>query len=302
MKKRLADTNEVRVIEVGPRDGFQNLKDFIPTEKKIKEIELLIASGIKEIEVTSFVHPKAIPQMADAAEVASYIAGKYSDIRLMALVPNKKGAENAIKCGIQNVAYVISASEAHNKANVNRAVEESLADVSQLMREFPELKVRVDVATAFGCPYEGIIPEDKVFRIVDQVLNGGAAEIVLCDTIGVANPLQVRKLCESFAKRYPDEDFALHLHDTRGLGLANAYAALDFGVRALETSVGGLGGCPFAPGAAGNTATEDLLNMLNSMGMNTGVDYEKYMEAVDFAAQNIKKNLTSRMYHASCRI
>lgn len=302
MKKRLADTNDVRVIEVGPRDGFQNLKDFIPTETKIKEIELLIASGIKEIEVTSFVHPKAIPQMADAAEVASYIAGEYSDVRLMALVPNKKGAENAIKCGIQNVAYVISASEAHNKANVNRAVEESLADISQLMREFPELKVRVDVATAFGCPYEGIMPEDKVFRIVDQVLNDGADEIVLCDTIGVANPLQVRKMCESFKTRYPDEDFALHLHDTRGLGLANAYAALEFGVRALETSVGGLGGCPFAPGAAGNTATEDLLNMLDSMGMNTGVDYEKYMEAVDFAAKNIKKNLTSRMYHANCRI
>ena len=291
---------KVRVIEVGPRDGFQNLKEFIPTEVKIKEIELLIASGIKEIEVTSFVHPKAIPQMADAIEVATTIASRYKDLRLMALVPNARGAENALKCGINSIAYVISASEEHNKANVNRKIEESIADLKELIKNFPELNVRLDIATAFGCPFLGKVPEEKVYELIEIALNIGVKEIVLCDTIGIAYPTQVENLVQSTFRKFPGIPLVLHLHDTRGMGLANALAGLNAGISALEASVGGLGGCPFAPGAAGNTATEDMLNMFHSMGVETGIDYNKYVDALIYVKNNIQNTLIGHMINA-CR-
>lgn len=294
--------DKVRVIEVGPRDGFQNLKQFIPTEVKLKEIEMLIQAGVKEIEITSFVHPKAIPQMADAAEIASDITARYGNVRIMALVPNLKGAERAMSCGLNTVAYVISASESHNLANVNRTIEQSLAELKALTDNCGQLTIRLDIATAFCCPFEGMIEEEKVFRIAQTALEWGVKEIVLCDTIGAAGPKQTETLARNFLSRYPGVSVGLHMHDTRGLGLVNALAGFEAGIKAIETSVGGLGGCPFAPGAAGNTATEDLLYMLDTCGIESGINLEKYMRAVEYARDNISSDLTGRMVKASCNM
>ena len=286
---------KVDIVEVGPRDGFQNLKDWIPTEVKIQEIEKLIASGIKAMEVTSFVHPKAVPQMADAKEVASAIAERYADkVRLIALVPNAKGAENAEKCRIRNITYVISASQAHNQANVNRTIQESLDDLKGLAGKFPDLSIRLDIATAFGCPFDGKVSEEQVFSLADQALEAGVKGIILCDTIGTAGPRQVAELSRMAKERY-SVPIGLHLHDTRGMGLANILAGLQQGITIFETAAGGLGGCPFAPGAAGNTATEDLLNMLGTLQIETGVDLDKYMEAVSYIKENIHPKLTGHM-------
>jgi hydroxymethylglutaryl-CoA lyase len=289
----------VNVVEVGPRDGFQNLPDFIPTEVKIAAIEKIIASGVREVEITSFVNPKAVPQMADASEVASEIVRKYGGkpgARLIALIPNARGAQSAADCGIGTVSVVISVSESHNKANVNRTVEESLAGLVEIVDTFPGLTIRLETATALGCPFEGNVPERNVLALIARGLEIGVKEIALCDTIGVANPVQVDSLTRAVRKEFGDRyPLALHLHDTRGMGLANTYAGLMNGVDIVETSIGGLGGCPFAPGAAGNTATEDLLNMLGSMGIETGVDMTKYFEALHYIRDNIKDDLISHM-------
>jgi hydroxymethylglutaryl-CoA lyase len=289
----------VRLVEVGPRDGFQNISGLIPGEVKLREIELLVEAGVSELEVTSFVHPKAIPQMADAAEVAREAVLRFGDRALLtALVPNARGAEKALQSGITSVIYVISVSEAHNKANVNRSVEESCAEMRRLISAFPELSVRLDAATVFGCPFEGDMPRERVFRLADRAAEYGVKGITLCDTIGVANPRQVAEISAAALARY-QLPLGLHLHDTRGMGLANCLAGLLSGVSILETSVGGLGGCPFAPGAAGNTSSEDLLNMLSSMGIATGVDFEAYMRAVAYAREHIaSRPLTGRMAYA----
>lgn len=286
---------KVDIVEVGPRDGFQNLKDWIPTEVKIQEIEKLIASGIRAMEVTSFVHPKAVPQMADAKEVVSAVAERCAGkVRLIALVPNAKGAENAEKCGVKDITYVISASQAHNQANVNRTIQESLDDLKGLAERFPDLCIRLDIATAFDCPFDGQVSEKQVFSLADQALEAGVKEIILCDTIGTAGPRQVAELSRMAKERY-NVPIGLHLHDTRGMGLANILAGMQQGITIFETAAGGLGGCPFAPGAAGNTATEDLLNMLGTLQIETGVDLDKYMEAVSYIKENIHPKLTGHM-------
>lgn len=286
---------KVDIVEVGPRDGFQNLKDWIPTEVKIKEIEKLIAAGINAMEITSFVHPKAIPQMADAMEVASDITERYNGkVRLIALVPNARGAENACKCGIHDITYVISASEAHNKANVNRTIQESLDDLKGLAEKFPNLSIRLDIATAFDCPFDGKVDTEQVIFLADQAVEAGVKELILCDTIGTAGPRQVAELSRMAKERYK-VPVGLHLHDTRGMGLANILAGMQQGITIFETAAGGLGGCPFAPGAAGNTATEDLLNMLETLQIETGVDLNKYMDAVSYIKENIQPKLTGHM-------
>lgn len=289
--------NRIRVVEVGPRDGFQNLKNRIETKDKLQEIELLIQSGVQEMEVTSFVHPKAIPQMFDSAQVAQEISSKYGDrVRLIALVPNAKGAERAMENGIHTVTYVISASEAHNKANVNRSVRESCENLAQLTDQFPDLTVRLDIATAFGCPFRGAVSMEEVYYVADFAANRcGVKELVFCDTIGVANPAQVSDFAQKVLARYPDLSLGMHLHDTRGMGLANTVAAMEQGITLFESSVGGLGGCPFAPGAAGNTATEDMLNMLHAMGVDTGISFDQYMKAVQFVQEHIQQELTSHL-------
>lgn len=287
---------KVNVVEVGPRDGFQNIKDVVTTEDKIETVRKILDSGVKQVEVTSFVHPKAIPQMYDSVAVAEAAVEMNKDkgARLIALVPNLKGAENALKTGIDTVSYVISASEAHNKANVNRTVQESIDNLKELAATYPELNIRLDVATSFGCPFEGEVPLEKILKVTDAGVEAGVKEIILCDTIGVANPKQVFDIVEAVKEKY-DLPIGLHIHDTRGMGLACVVAGVMAGIDTYETSIGGLGGCPFAPGAAGNTATEDMLNMLAEMGIETDVDFEKFMEAVNYVKNNVNGNLTGRM-------
>jgi hydroxymethylglutaryl-CoA lyase len=288
----------ITIAEVGPRDGLQNLHDFVAAETKLELIEKLIAAGIKNIELTAFVHPKAIPQLADSADVVSAVMNKYrNDTSLLfyALAPNVRGAENAVRCGIDTVSVVISVSEAHNKANINRTVEESLAGLKDITEAFPNVNVRLDAATAFGCPFEGDIPFDRVLSLIDRGAALGVKEAVLCDTIGIADPAQTEALLTLVQNKFPELTFAVHLHDTRGTGLANSLVAMQCGITEFETSIGGLGGCPFAPGAAGNTATEDMWNMAERMGIRTGIGEDNLFEALRFVRDHIKSDLDSHM-------
>jgi hydroxymethylglutaryl-CoA lyase len=297
----------ITLAEVGPRDGLQNLPDFVPTETKLALIEKLIAAGIKNMELTAFVHPKAIPGLADSADVVSAITEKYrgdGSPLFYALVPNVRGAENAARCGIRTISVVISVSEAHNKANVNQTVDESIKGLRDIAAAFPRMNVKLDAATAFGCPFEGDIPFDRVLSLIDRSAALGVREVVLCDTIGIANPAQTEALIALAQSEFPELKFAVHLHDTRGTGLANSLAAMQCGITEFETSIGGLGGCPFAPGAAGNTATEDLWNMAERMGIDAGIVADKLFEALYFVRDHIKSDLTSRMVRvklAACR-
>lgn len=290
---------EVKVVEVGPRDGFQNIKTPIATGTKIEIIEAMIAAGIRTMEVTSFVHPKAIPQMADAAEVACSVVDKHGgNFRAIALVPNLTGAKKAYECGIHEVTYVISASAKHNLANINRTREQSLAELKIIAQGIPGLKVRLDVATAFGCPFLGKVADELVLSLIESALECNIEEVILCDTIGVANPLQVFRLVQKTRAAFAKTSLGVHLHDTRGMGLANTLAGLEAGVTIFETSIGGLGGCPFAPGAAGNTPTEDMVNMFHAMGIDTGVDLGKYLEPVKVLKEQIQQSLTGHMAYA----
>ncbi|HWQ79010.1 MAG TPA: hydroxymethylglutaryl-CoA lyase [Anaerovoracaceae bacterium] len=291
-------SDRIQVTEVGPRDGFQNLKAFIPTEVKQSIIDTMAEVGVKTMEITSFVHPKAIPQMADAARIAAATLEKHPHLKAYALVPNLTGAHNAYTAGVRDVNYVISVSAAHNRANVNRTKEESLEDLKKIGEELPELHIKLSVATAFGCPFEGAVAEKDVFDLMEAALKRGVTEFALCDTIGVANPKQTGLLSKHALQAFPNTVIALHMHNTRGMGLANALAGIDAGLYIFETSVGGLGGCPFAPGAAGNTATEDLLNMAHAMGIKTGIDFEAYLRAVEIVKEKIDENLSSNMARA----
>lgn len=288
--------HDIQLIEVGPRDGFQNIKEFIPTDIKLKIIDKLINSGIAKMEVTSFVHPKAIPQMIDSSEVVeSVLNKKYPGFQPIALVPNLYGAQSAFQKGIKEVSFVISVSEEHNMANIHRTQEQSFNELKSIKEKFPGLHVRIDAATTFGCPFSGKITDDQLIKYVDILVNLNVDEIILCDTIGVGNPKQVSHIVGMLQKRYPNVKLGLHMHDTRGLGVANTLAGIDEGVTIIESAVGGLGGCPFAPGASGNTATEDLLYVLNEMEVRTGINLEKYMEAVKEVKENIKNDLTSHI-------
>lgn len=292
----MIDSKAIKVVEVGPRDGFQNIKDYIPLDVKYETISLLAASGISDMEITSFVNSKAIPQMAGAPELARRTVESLSGkVRLIALVPNAKGAAMARECGISTVSYVISVSERHNMENVRRTPDQSMEELTQLIAMFPDMNVRLDVATAFGCPFLGHISEDAVMRVVERGIEAGVKEIILCDTIGIGNPIQVDGIVRNYFRKGYDTPLGLHLHDTRGMGLANSLTGLLAGVTMFETSVAGLGGCPFAPGAAGNTSTEDMLNMFTSMGLDTGVDLSLYMKAVRLVQGHIQPNSTSRL-------
>jgi hydroxymethylglutaryl-CoA lyase len=289
------DVKEVLITEVCTRDGFQNIDKFIETEIKLEISEELVRSGFKKIQVTSFVNPVAVPQMKDAAEVAKHMISKYPNVILTALVPNLKGAQLANDCGIKEISYVISASERHNQENVRRSIEESFDELKIIKTNLPHLKVKVDIATAFGCPFLGDIPIEQVEMMIDKSLEIGADEIFLADTIGIGNPLQVEKMLKFFKIKYPDLRFGFHMHDTRGMALANIFVALQNGYDKFEAAAGGLGGCPFAPGAAGNVASEDLINMLHSMGISTGVDLNKLLETTGIIKDKIKSELVSHM-------
>lgn len=266
---------KVEIVEVGPRDGFQNLCEYIPIEDKLHFIDGLADAGVKHIQITSFVSPKAIPQMKDAAEVAQESLARHPDLNLFALVPNLRGAQSAKAAGLNKVSNVISLSESHNKANIRRAHEESLAELDKILDFAGDMAVSVDVATAFGCPFEGKFTAGKLVDFLGRMYDKGVREFTLCDTTGMANPAQVRETARQVISAFPDAVFQAHIHDTRNMGMANTLAAIESGIRYTQSTLGGLGGCPFAPGASGNTATEDLVYMLNEMGFETGVDADK---------------------------
>lgn len=293
--------DRIKVVEVGPRDGLQNLKNWIPTEVKIKLIKDLVAAGINEMEMTSFVHPKAIPQMKDAEAVTKAVIGELNEkgIRTFALVPNLVGAKKAYECGLREITYVISASEKHNLANINRTVQQSLEGLADIRAELPDIQIRLDVATAFGCPFMGQVGEDLVINLIRSAEKIGINTITLCDTIGIANPKQVYELSRKVSKEFKNIPVGLHLHDTRGMGIANYLAAIEAGISIFETSIGGLGGCPFAPGAAGNTATEDLVNMLNEIGVETNIDLNALVSISKRLEEKLDMNFTGHMVHVS---
>ncbi|MFP3043917.1 hydroxymethylglutaryl-CoA lyase [Treponema primitia] len=268
----------INIVEIGPRDGFQSVKEFMPTEFKLEIIDGLVKSGIKRIQCTSFVSPKAIPQMQDAAVVAKTVIGKYPQTSFFALVPNFRGAESAVENGVKDVSVVVSLSESHNKANINRTHEQSIEEIKKIRGEFPDLKITVDAATVFGCPFEGRMEIPPLIELLGKLHDVGIRAFTLCDTIGVAYPAQIRAILESSKKAFPDSIFNLHIHDTRNMGIINSYEGIKCGAQSVETSLGGLGGCPFAPGASGNTSTEDFVYMMNREGYETGIDFSIVLE------------------------
>lgn len=289
----------VIVTEVGPRDGFQNVKTFIPTQDKITIIRGLISAGLKKLELTSFVSPKAIPQLADATAVCQAVLAEFGDsINASALVPNLKGAQAAWNAGIREVACVVSVTPEHNKANINRTHEESLAEIAKMVEGLPGMSVRVDLATAFACPFTGWVPADAVAELAAKIAALGVKKMVLADTIGVATPDRVHALAVRMQHDFASVAWSLHLHDTRGMGLVNTLAGVMAGITAFETSVGGLGGCPFAPGAAGNTATEDMVNMFQDMGIDAGIDLAKLLSVVGMVREKVDAPLSSHMAKA----
>lgn len=276
----------VRVYEVGPRDGFQNQKNYIPAENKLRIIESLVAAGVRTIQVTSFMSPKAIPQMIDSAEVAAACVAAYPDLHLSALVPNLKGADRAVEAGLKNIFCVVSLSESHNLNNIRRTHEQSLEGFCDIKNKYPELYITLDLATTFGCPFEGKAPTQAVVDFIGKYVEAGINELDLCDTIGVANPAQVREVVAAVRSAFPSLPLQVHIHDTRNMGMACTLAAIEAGVSTVQSTLGGLGGCPFAPGASGNLATEDLVYMLNDMGYETNID-----SASIIAAAKLEKEL-----------
>jgi hydroxymethylglutaryl-CoA lyase len=274
---------DVHVHEVGTRDGLQSVPQFMPTDLKKKWITEEFHAGVREIEVCSFVPVKLIPQFADATEIVEH-ALTLPGLTVAALVPNMRGAQRGLELGVHKMNYVISVSESHNRANVRRSTEESAADFEQIVALCKSVagdqrpKIVGGLSTALGCSIEGHVPQENVRRLATRLARAGADEIILADTVGYADPASVRRLFLAVKSDLGDDmPIKAHFHDTRGLGLANALAALDVGVRAFDASLGGLGGCPYAPGASGNIATEDLVFMLESMGLRTGVDLERLL-------------------------
>jgi hydroxymethylglutaryl-CoA lyase len=291
----------VQIAEVGPRDGLQNLKEFVETEKKISLIRRLGESGLREIEAGSFVHPKAIPQFRDMSDVIKGVLN-LEGVKLTALVPNLKGAQNALESGIRTIIVVISVSRSHNLNNVRLTPEESLEELKKIIElesAYPGLEIQLDLATTFGCPFEIKVKEEDVLRFVGGVGEMGIRKINLCDTVGFANPRQVERITHTSMENFPEITFGIHLHNTRGLGLANALAAYESGIRFFDSSIGGLGGCPFAPGASGNVATEDIVFMFNEMGVETGVDIQCLLKASQYLKEILPKvALTSALFNA----
>ena len=273
---------QVRVREVGPRDGFQNEPEVIPTTEKIRLIDLLLRTGLRRMEVTSFVRPDVIPQLADATMVLEGI-DRVEGVSLSVLIPNERGLDNALRIRdrFDEVSVFMSASESHNRHNVNRSVAESLDGLERVIARAREagLECEAVIATSFGCPYEGQVPPERVYEIAERLVAAGAGEIGFGDTTGMANPLQVRKFFADAFDRLPGVELTAHFHNTRGQGLANVLAALEAGVTSFESSFGELGGCPVPAGSTGNIASEDLVSMLQEMGIETGVDLGRLLEA-----------------------
>lgn len=291
--------SKVTVVEVGPRDGLQSEPEIVPTEAKIGLIDRLSEAGYAHIEFTSFVNPKWVPQLADAAEVSASIRRK-PGVVYSALVPNMRGLEAAIAAGVDEAVIFAAASETFSRKNTNRGVDDSLTAYAEVVAAAQSAgkRVRAYVSTVWGCPYEGAIDAGRVHEVTQRLLEMGAYQVSLGDTIGVATPRKVQTLLERLLKDIAEPRLALHFHDTRGMGMANVVAGLDMGLTTYDASLGGLGGCPYAPGATGNIATEDLVYMLHDMGVSTGLDLDRIVEASRFVSDVLGRELPSRYLRA----
>ena len=291
---------EVSIYEVGPRDGLQNEATILPVERKVELIEGLVDAGIRRIELTSFVNPRWIPALADHMEVAGRVRRK-PGVSYSALVPNLRGLDSATRAGMKEIAVFMAASQTHNRKNINKSTEEALATYREVVREglARGMTVRGYVSTVYGCPYEGTIGLDAVIRVATGLLEMGVYEISLGDTIGVGTPRQVEYILDGLARVGIGLDkLAVHFHDTRGTALANITIALQVGVRTVDSAVGGLGGCPYAPGASGNVATEDVVYMLHGMGVHTGVDLDKLVAISARLSGQLSRELPSKYLKA----
>ncbi len=290
----------VRIVEVGPRDGLQNESIIVPTEKKAAFVRLLVAAGFQDIEVASFVHPKWVPQLADAQELIQQLDTS-PRVRYSALVPNMKGLERAIESGIRRIAVFTAASETFNRKNINRGIQESIAAFKPVLdRALKEgISARGYVSTSFVCPYEGTIAKEKVAEVTRALLDLGVDEVSIGDTIGAATPKDVENTCGYLLTQFPAASLAMHFHDTYGMAVANVYQSLQMGLAIFDSSAGGLGGCPYAPGASGNIATEDLVYLLDRIGIETGVSLKLLRRASHFIAQELARDLPSRVLKTS---
>lgn len=291
---------KVKITEVGARDGLQNEKAFIPTNVKITFIKKLIEASLTHIELTSFVKPSSIPQLADASEVSAHFVRKSISQEFSCLTPNLHGYKSAIEHGYKEVAVFTAASNSFSRKNINKTIEESLHAFDEIFLEASKnnVKVRGYVSTIIACPYEGWIDPDKVLGVIDRLLDKGVYEVSLGETIGKAIPSQVEKLLNLILKKHPAKLFAGHFHDTYGMGIANTSKSLEMGLRSFDSSSGGLGGCPYAKGASGNLATEDLLYLLDTHGYDTGVDLNKIVEASQYIESFLGRKLMSKSYQA----
>ncbi|MBM2809914.1 MAG: hydroxymethylglutaryl-CoA lyase [Chloroflexi bacterium] len=287
------------ITDVSPRDGLQSEGASIPTDDKVRLINALAHTGIRRIEVTSFVHPKIVPSMADADEVFRRIE-RVAGVSYQALVPNVRGADRAIAAGADELNVVLSTTEGFNLRNLNMTVAESIETfraVAEVARA-AGLRAEVGLSVVFGCPYDGPVGLREVLDVTDRLIEAGAEEILFADTIGVANPRQVTETVESIRARWPKLNIGLHFHDTRGLGIANVLSGLEAGVNRFDASVAGIGACPFAPGATGNVCTEDTVHMLESMGVNTGIDLEALIDCARVARELVRHEVPSRLLRA----
>jgi hydroxymethylglutaryl-CoA lyase len=291
----------VRMREVGPRDGFQNEPETIPTAEKVRLIDMLSATGLRRIEVTSFVRPDVIPQLSDAEEVLAGIERR-EGVSFSVLIPNERGLERALglRERFDEVSVFLSASETHNQRNVNRSVEESLAGLEATLAKAGEERLRREgvIATSFGCPYEGEVPEERVFEIAERLAAAGCEEVGFGDTTGMANPRQVHEFFAAASERLTGVELTAHFHNTRGQGLANVLAALEEGIESFEASFGELGGCPVPPGSTGNVSSEDVVSMLHEMGVETGIELPALVEASRAAQQVLGRPLGAHVLRA----
>ncbi|WHF28835.1 hydroxymethylglutaryl-CoA lyase [Bacillus altitudinis] len=295
----MALPKNVLIREVGPRDGLQNESVWLDTMEKRTWIHLLEEAHLPYIEVTSFVHPKWVPALKDAKELAQSL-NKKEDITYAALIPNEKGLAHFFEANLEVGAMFISSSETHNKKNMNRSIQETLPVIKQMTADLKAegRQTRAYISTVFGCPYEKQVPMDQVLRLTEQLLSFGIDEISLGDTIGEAHPLQVERRLDLLLERFPADKIALHFHDTKGMGLANIYTALKAGITIFDASSGGLGGCPYAPGSSGNVATEDVVHMLHKLGIETNVDLPRLIKAAKWIEAKVDRTLPSHCLRA----
>jgi hydroxymethylglutaryl-CoA lyase len=295
--------DSVSIYEVSPRDGLQNEAVPISLEGKLELVRALVAAGLTRLELTSFVSPRWVPQLADADQLVRAVKPP-PGVTVSALVPNAKGFERALAAGLEEIAVFMSASETHNRKNTNKSIATSLDTFAEVVgpARAAGLKVRAYVSTVWGCPYEGDVPVGAALQIARQLLELGCYQVSLGDTIGVGTPRQTRDIVNAFLSEIPAEQLALHLHDTRGTALANALVGLELGIRDFDASVAGIGGCPYAPGAAGNLATEDLVYMLDGLGVKTGVDLGRLIEAGRVAETVLGRPLPGKVHQAGARV